>query len=86
MVITPNFRSGGPRFDSHWRPNSSYDCMALHCIEPFIITCPLSQYDLCNVEKDIKHQIIIIIISDDVQLRAENAQSHDHSFLRYPVR
>ena len=34
--------------------------MVLHCIEPFINTLPSSQYDLNKVERDIKHQIIII--------------------------
>ena len=40
--------------------NSTHDCMALHCTEPFIITLPLSWYDLNNVERDIKHQTHII--------------------------
>ena len=34
--------------------------MVLNCTEPFIITLPSSQYDLSNVERDIKHQIIIM--------------------------
>ena len=38
--------------------------MALHCTEPFVIICPSSRYDLNNVERDIKHQIIIINIVD----------------------
>ena len=38
------------------------DCMALHYTEPFIITFP-SQYDLNDVERDVKHQTIIILIS-----------------------
>ena len=40
--------------------NSAYDCIALHCTEPFIITLPSSQYDLNNVERDVKHQTTII--------------------------
>ena len=31
--------------------------MMLYCTEPFIIILPLSQYDLNNVERDVKHQI-----------------------------
>ena len=31
-------RSQGPVFESPWRQNSAHDCMALNCIEPFIIT------------------------------------------------
>ena len=38
--------------------------MMLHCTEPFIITIPLSEYDLDNVERDIKHQIIISAHTD----------------------
>ena len=33
--------------------------LMLHCIEPVIIILPSSQYDLNNVERDVKHQIII---------------------------
>ena len=32
------------------------------CSEPFIITFLSSQYDLDSIERDVKHQIIIIII------------------------
>ena len=39
--------------------DSACDCIVLHCTEPFIITLPKSQYDLNNVERDIKHQTII---------------------------
>ena len=38
-----------------------HDCMMLHCIELFIITFPSSQNDLTDVERDVKHQVIIII-------------------------
>ena len=34
------------------------------CTEPFIITLPLSRYDLNNVERDIKQQNNIIILFD----------------------
>ena len=34
--------------------DSARDCNVLHCTEPFIITLPKSQYDLNNVERDIK--------------------------------
>ena len=37
----------------------SSDCMALHCTGSFIIILALSQYDLNNVERDVKHQTII---------------------------
>ena len=37
--------------------------MALHCTQPFIIILPLSRYDLNNVERDVKHQIILIIVT-----------------------
>ena len=53
--------SRGPGFESCWRWNSSDDFMTLHCTEPFIITLPSSRYDLNNVERDVKHQTIIII-------------------------
>ena len=39
--------------------NSAYDCTAFYCKEPFIITLPSPLYDLDNVERNIKHQIII---------------------------
>ena len=35
----------------HWVKKKS-----LHCTGPFIITLLLSQYDLNNVDRDIKHQ------------------------------
>ena len=40
-------------------PVAIYDCMVLHCTEPFIMT-PSSQNDLNNVERDVTHQIITI--------------------------
>ena len=38
--------------------NPVYGISRLHSLEPFIITLPLSPYDLNNVERDVKHQII----------------------------
>ena len=35
--------------------------MALDCTEPFIIILSPSQYYLYNVERDVKHEIIIIL-------------------------
>ena len=35
-------------------------CKAHHCTEPFIITLPSSRYDLNDVQRDVKHQTIII--------------------------
>ena len=45
---------------SHARRDSAHDYSALHWREPFIITLPSSRYDLNNVERDVKHQIILI--------------------------
>ena len=42
--------------------NSARYCATLHCTELFIFTFPLSKYDLNNVEKDVKHQFIIIYL------------------------
>ena len=56
MVRVPDFGSGGLGYESCWRQNSSHDCIACGCTEPFIIILPSSQYDLSNVERDIKHQ------------------------------
>ena len=58
MVSTPDFKSQGPWVESHWRQNSSDDCM--HRAFRYH---PSSQYDLNNVGKDVKHQIILIICS-----------------------
>ena len=65
VCSAPDFRSQGPWFKSRWRRNSVYDCMALHCTEPFIIILPLicqkKKYDLNNVQRDVNaanhHQI-----------------------------
>ena len=35
---------------------SAQDCTVFICTEPFIITLPSSQYDLNNVERDVKHE------------------------------
>ena len=34
--------------------------MAFHCTEPFVIILPSSRYDLNNVGRDVKHQLIIM--------------------------
>ena len=44
------------RFESCLRRISAHECAAL-----FIITIPSSRYDVNNVERDVKHEIIIII-------------------------
>ena len=44
------------RFESRWRQNSADDCMALDYTEPFLVTLPSSQFDLNNVEGDVKQQ------------------------------
>ena len=59
-ISTPYFESQGPRFESLLRRTSTHDCMVFHCSEPFIITLPSSQYDLHNIERDVKHQTIFI--------------------------
>ena len=41
--------------------DSAHDCTVLLCREPFIVTVPFSQYDLNNVERDVKYQTIIIM-------------------------
>ena len=35
--------------------------MAFHCTGPFIISLLASPYDLDNVERDVNHQLIIVI-------------------------
>ena len=44
-------------FQSYWRQNSDYDCLALHYAESFLITLPLSQYNLNNTERDLPYLI-----------------------------
>ena len=60
MVSTSNFGLQDPGFESCWRQNSAHYCMVLHCTEPFIMTLPLSQYDLNDVGRDVGHKIIIV--------------------------
>ena len=60
MVSALDFRSR-LGFKSHWKWNSNHDFIMLHCTEPFIFTLASSRYDLTNVERGVKHQIIIII-------------------------
>ena len=66
VVSAPSIGSWGPGFESCRRWNWAYNCMVLHCTEPFVITFPLSLCDSNNHndERDIKHQIIIIIINN----------------------
>ena len=62
-----NFRSWSSGFKSCWRRNSdSYDCMAPHYTEPFIITIPSSRYDLTLVmlNKKMLHPLLIFYKSD----------------------
>ena len=68
MVSAVEFRSGAPRFKSCYRQNLARYSVGLSCTEPFIITLLLSQYDLNYVERDVKHQIIIISFSGEVAL------------------
>ena len=62
VVSTPDIGSWGSGFGSPCSWNSAHDSTALHCTEPFIIILPSSPYDLDNIERDVKHQIIIIFI------------------------
>ena len=59
MVSASDFGSGGSGFESSWRRNLPYDCKALHCTKPFIVTLPFpsSQFDLNNVERDVNTKI-----------------------------
>ena len=60
VVNAADFRSQGPGFESHWRQNSAHNYTMCHCTEPFIIILPPAWYDLNDVERDAKHQVIII--------------------------
>ena len=60
MVSRPDFGSGGSGFESCWRRNSAHECMGLYCTKPCIMPFPSSQYDLNNIGRDVKHQIIIV--------------------------
>ena len=62
MVSASKFGSQDPRFKSHWRENSFHDLLYFIAQSLFIIILLKSQYDLNNVKRDIKHQIVIIII------------------------
>ena len=61
-------------FESRWRRNSAHDRMTLHCTESLIVIFPSSQYDLNNVERDVKHRTIIIIYMDGGGVRCTNGQ------------
>ena len=58
--IQTNMRSW---VEPRWRWNSAHDCIVLYCTEPFIIILPPTWYGVNNVERDVKHQIVIIIIT-----------------------
>ena len=62
VVRAPDFRSGGPKFESCWRQNSSVDCTVFHCTEPFSITLFSSHYDLKNVERDVKSNHLLDLL------------------------
>ena len=61
VVRASNFGSGGPRFES---VGSRIHLMIVRrfIAELFIIILPSSLYDLKNVERDVNHQITIIIM------------------------
>ena len=54
------FGSRGLGFESRWKWNSTRDCTTLHRTESFVISLLLSRYDLNNVERAVKDQIIIL--------------------------
>ena len=60
-VSTSDCESWGPGFESYFKWNSAHGCMVLFWSELFIIIPLLFPYDWNNSEKDVKHQIIIII-------------------------
>ena len=57
MLWITRFRVGIP-FEME-----SDSCKVLYCSEPYIITLPSSQYNLNKFDRDVKHQLIIIIFS-----------------------
>ena len=61
VVSARDFWSQGLKFEFQWRWNLAHGCTAFHCTEPFIINLPSACDDLNNVERDVKHQTIIII-------------------------
>ena len=54
--------------------------MAYHGTEPLVITLPLSQYHLNNVEGDDKHQTIIII---NINKKLSFTINANNVFLKY---
>ena len=58
------FGSQDSVFESRWRRNSVHDCMLLHCTKHEAPSFSLSPFhcltDLNNIERDVKHLIIII--------------------------
>ena len=72
-VSTLDLGSQGFRFECRWMWNSAHDCIVLLCTVTFIVALPLSQYDLSNVERDLKHLIIInISIMIEFRIRTVN--------------
>ena len=64
VFSVPNIGSRGPELESCRRQNSAHDCMGLDCTEPLFITLSGSLYDLNDIERDVKHQTIIITFKD----------------------
>ena len=59
VVKSLAFLTSGHEFPGSLEENSGHYCSALGYIEPFINILPSSRYDLNNVERNVKHQIII---------------------------
>ena len=72
MFSTPDYGLLGSGLDSSWRWNSSYDCMGLHCAEPFIAPLPSSPYDLTLVLLNLDMSFFANSVDPD-QLASEEA-------------
>ena len=62
VVTASNYESQVCGFESCWRQNTAHVCVALHCTKPSNVSPLSSQYYLNSVERDIKYQILLIII------------------------
>ena len=40
VFCSHSLKSCGLKLESHWKWNSTYDCVVLHCVEPCIIVLP----------------------------------------------
>ena len=63
----------------------SYDCMALYCTEPFIITLPSSRYDLNYMERDMTHQTIVLFLHENICGHSSEAPNRDASMSTHNI-